>query len=104
APPPGWTHRQTGLHSGGNLDHRSRRHYGRGPCHRVVRHRARPSGRVRVLLGADAPRWPHPVVQRLPRRVFHLVVVPAEVGYAAGWWVALQRGVAAVMITGVEEG
>src|SRR5699024_8455114 len=33
-----------------------------------------------------------------------LAVVPAEVGYAAGWWVALQRGVAAVMIIGVEEG
>src|SRR5699024_6833002 len=37
---------------------------------------------------------------------FHpgLGVVPTEVGYAAGWWVALQRGVAAVMIIGVEEG
>src|SRR5699024_6625396 len=34
----------------------------------------------------------------------HLAVVPTEVGYAAGWWVALQRGVAAVMIIGVEEG
>src|SRR5699024_907822 len=33
-----------------------------------------------------------------------LGVVPTEVGYAAGWWVALQRGVAAVMIIGVEEG
>src|SRR5699024_7611110 len=33
-----------------------------------------------------------------------LAVVPTEVGYAAGWWVALQRGVAAVMIIGVEEG
>src|SRR5699024_4607869 len=33
-----------------------------------------------------------------------LDVVPTEVGYAAGWWVALQRGVAAVMIIGVEEG
>src|SRR5699024_7880916 len=34
----------------------------------------------------------------------NLGVVPTEVGYAAGWWVALQRGVAAVMIIGVEEG
>src|SRR5699024_4152173 len=33
-----------------------------------------------------------------------LDVVPTEVGYEAGWWVALQRGVAEVMIIGVEEG
>src|SRR5699024_9833742 len=41
-----------------------------------------------------------------PARVYYklLGVVPTEVGYAAGWWVALQRGVAAVMIIGVEEG
>lgn len=32
-----------------------------------------------------------------------LAVGPTEVGYAAGWWLTLQRGVAAVMIVGVEE-
>src|SRR5699024_10721393 len=47
-----------------------------------------------------------PLNARLLRAVtdWQLAVVPTEVGYAAGWWVALQRGVAAVMIIGVEEG
>src|SRR5699024_4283433 len=48
--------------------------------------------------------WSHRNDPARERTHMYLGVVPTEVGYAAGWWVALQRGVAAVMIIGVEEG